>query len=178
MRRSLKAVLLIFVFVLPFNLSFRTKVNRQTPYHCKLQLVISANDDLKAPIESYLGRSLRTIGDVTIVDSKPDIWVSVVALKVRAGGTDTGYAITFAVTEPGLPVFLKTLAKDEKSGELLVSLYGDSSTFLDHQLFVGPMDSLKSLCEDTAIAIDSGSINPRRKMWNEDNLKPKKAKPE
>ena len=53
-------------------------------YSGTVQLYISGEDDsLKTQVNSFISRELRSLGDITIVDVKPDFVLQIIVMKIK-----------------------------------------------------------------------------------------------
>lgn len=124
----------------------------QTPpkYVAKVQLSVLCEDgSLKSQFTSFLSRELRSLGDVTMVEEKPDFVISVGVLKVqKVGEITTGFAASSLVTKP--------LAADIVTGPVLV---------LGHNLDVGATGDIQSKCQGMIADFDTSVLGPDRRLW-------------
>jgi len=114
----------------------------ETKPNFKVRLSISADEDIKQKAESYLSRELRSLGDVTIVDSGDEYKICIIVLQHESeSGTLLGYSISV--------VF----------GELDNYLY----YLIDHRLYTGGPERLRSRCEDIILDFDNKYLKEKRK---------------
>jgi uncharacterized protein involved in exopolysaccharide biosynthesis len=142
-------------------------------YSATVQLYISGEDDtLKTQVNSFLSRELRSLGDITIVDVKPDIVFQVIALRLKSQqGTPpvSGFSIATLITSPETYEFLKVL-KDRIGDVLLDALKtrtGGGSYVLDFRLRSGSLDDVKSICQQIVADFDATILDQQRKLWNQ-----------
>jgi hypothetical protein len=136
---------------------------------------------LKTQITSFLGRELRSLGDVTIVDDNADYTLSVVGLTLEACGTTTGFALatTFLKSEKAEWATDKWfhdtfgIEKIEPGRlELARALFRNDNLFLGSALHKGPFSSLEKICQEIIADFDINILNGARKKWNESRRLP------
>jgi hypothetical protein len=133
----------------------------------RIQLDVSADDIIKNQVSSYMMREFRALQDVRVVDTKPDIHVSVVAMKVTVGDA---YALSVVVTHPLDPDGFKELYSAHVDPKALKSLQGfakATEVFAGHFVFAGPRTDLQNLCKAVVTELDTKYFEPARKAWQE-----------
>jgi hypothetical protein len=107
----------------------------------RVQLWINATDLDRPRLESLLGGDLRSLGDVVVVDSKPDFYLHI------TGGPS-------GIPSDPCSVYVITM----------VVAVGDQRLYADDTLVMGPYSSLRSLCEDLIVYLDTNHISKLRKV--------------
>src|SRR5215467_1700638 len=73
---------------------------QQNKWTSRVSVDVSAKDEIKNEIISYAGRELRSLGDIVIVESKPNYRISIVAITTHnQANQETGYALSVTATE-------------------------------------------------------------------------------
>jgi hypothetical protein len=137
-----------------------------------VQLGISANENIKSEITSFLNRELRSLGDINVVESDPDYIIQVVALETKLQGSTyvNGVAISIVITKP-LDVDLLKIAievlkpKSDTAVESFLDYYFHEFKYeriLQQFIQIGPKDNLRSLCESIIATFDSDIMIPAR----------------
>lgn len=115
----------------------------------RVSLEVSAPDNMKAEVISYLSRELRKLEDVDIADRDVNYQISVVALRLASkAGAETGYALSVIVTSP----FSGLESHPALKYAVMV---------IDH--FVQTDSQLQPLCQSVAIELDADVFEPGRK---------------
>ncbi len=143
------------------------------PKPVRVHLEVDADDDvLRSELESYIGRELRSLGDVALVsDSTFALQVQVVAagpdpvalstVVLRARGTDlTRRALIEVVLQNG-----RLLPERQHLPEDVwtkISRTVGSGDLLGQWVNVGPRLQLKALCERLVADIDTRAIRSQR----------------
>lgn len=172
-------LILAFVFI-----SFFTASNyAQTSDPIKLILNVTADDEFKSEVVSYIGREIRSLKDVEIVqsnesdESNADYHLSIIAIKGKSkNGNVIGYSLSAAITE------VRSLENEKRRVEILCSnkeWQGTLASLLSykvleyHQLFVGEINELRSLCSDVVTSVDGKVFEVRRKVarWYREAMK-------
>ena len=136
---------------------------------------VSAKDEIKNDIISYISRELRSLGDVVVVDSQPNYTISIVALNSRnKANEDIGYAFSVVVTSELTGQYIATLTSDCKSNknkDLLFTWLATMSGIKSHILVVG--SDLRKLCSDLVASTDAEVFEEMRRMYQRrmDSLK-------
>jgi hypothetical protein len=139
-----------------------------------LSVSFSKDDTVKSQIRSFLGRELRSLGDVTIVDEDADYAIVAVGLTLEAAGRTTGFALsaTFLKSEKAewaTDKWFHDLFGIEKIelGRLEVAraLLRHDDLYLDSVLHTGPFSSLQKICQEIIADFDTNILNPARKKW-------------
>jgi hypothetical protein len=139
-------------------------------YSASVQLLISCEDvSLNTQFGSFLRRELRSLGDITIVDSKPDYVVNLVALKLTgAGNSISGVSVAVLIVSPQNADFLNVV-KDKLEDwrfERLKQMTDGASYILDFKIRSGSLDDVKSVSEKIIADFDATILEPGRKTWS------------
>lgn len=133
----------------------------------------SVDDEfLRNQIQSYLGRELRELRDISIVDDSagPDYEIDVVAYRVNNSlGMPIGVAMAVVAFERFKSDFVLRLisgrVSDVAYGTISAGLKGKGAidTF---EMQTGSVDDLESICKTMVADIDSKDFDPARRSWN------------
>ncbi len=144
---------------------------QETPdkFQCRVAVKFSGNDELKVLASSYINKSLRSLGDVTIVDDGALINISIVGLKNRTeSGKALGYTLSVVITKRLNFHYLVDALKnkfDKRFIELAEEDTNNRYELIDHIIYTTSADSLKSTCEEIVAQIDSETIEKERKYY-------------
>jgi hypothetical protein len=112
----------------------------------KIDVKVTSDNDIKADIESYLKRELRSLGDVEVGTSGDYIlFVSVIKTQTQ-GGALFGYAGSYSAAQ------IISCAG---------SIYLD---FVDARLYAGGRNDLRKLTEGVVTDFDSTILEEKRKV--------------
>jgi hypothetical protein len=181
------------IIVITMILLLHTPVSsaQETNPNFKVSLrIFTKDEDTKQTIESYINRELRSLGDVTIVDTGEDCRLEVMAIE---GETLSGIKKTLALSvvyyEPQNIIELLEIKKEahelifllashpvtEQRQELIKKvgdLYDHISnvfagigdyTAKDHRLYSGGINNLRSSCEKIIVDFDNLYLKEKRK---------------
>jgi hypothetical protein len=163
--RARMKILAFLLFLAIFPCGAQTPVK----YSSTVQLLITCDDDsMKNQFSSFVGRELRALGDITIVDAKPDIVITSVIVK-HTGVTQAinGFSVATLITSPESTGSLD-LIKDKLEPWILLFLkneMAEGSNILKFDLRIGSLRDLKSISEELVADFDAKILNPRRKFW-------------
>ena len=159
----------------------------QTPakYSARVKLMVSAgpgegirrtdtsvaNDDsLKSQFNSFLGRELRSLGDVTLVDDKPDFVMAVLVKRVSEGGSVVSVAtlVSASLNASSLTTTLRLRGRlDDSQSQLLTDYMKTGSRILDFSLQNTNLSDVQSICKQIIVDFDSRQLDPERKLWSQ-----------
>jgi hypothetical protein len=138
----------------------------------KLSVDVPKDDSLKSQLNSFLGRELRSLGDVTIVDDKPDFVIDVVVTNVLVGRSVSVISIATLVSAPLdsdilTDPHLKGAKIDDAQIEFVKSYLKTGSHILDITLHSGPVSDGQDMCKKIIVDFDSRQLDPERKLWSQ-----------
>jgi hypothetical protein len=168
---------------------------QETKSDFKVKLFILGDKDIKQDTESYLGRELRSLGDVTVVGSGEDclLWCNINKV-ITVSGKLTGFAFSvvycerqdveglYSVRDKMFDIVTKisNLPKTKQQQELLESyqfIFADTLLSLPtigkysmqySSLYIGPND-LRTLCETAITDFDNNYLKKKRDEFNNNN---------
>lgn len=134
----------------------------------RVTLDVSGSELIKGEVVSYISRELRSLTDIVLVDSDPDLRVEVVALanKDRLGNL-LGYTLSIVVAKRLKPAFVRGVinAFVHKDGErkLMLDLFSSQERLISHSIVTGA--DLQGLSKKIVADIDGEVIEAERKEW-------------
>jgi len=147
-------------------------------FNAKVYLNISADDELKNQIYSYLSRELRSLGDVTlVVEDEPDWIIHIIAMKsTNTSGIDMGVVFSTVIeSRYKITDVIKLIIdnKVEKEGwketrpdvdwKKAIDIIIPTVTYIaDHMLRVCGPESIKISCQEIVADFDSGYLKNKR----------------
>jgi len=148
-------------------------------FSTRVSLVVTAKENIKDLIESYMGRELRTFRDVVVTNNAPEWKICVVAVELRSrAGYKTGIAFSVVISEPFNNELVVDMWQQEfrDLGSLLTT---GLSVYEGHWLTLGSTEDVEGLCEGIIADFDSEYLNPARERYQKhmEDLKTKKANP-
>jgi hypothetical protein len=167
----MKKVALILLLTLPCV--------AQTPakYSTRVKLLVSGGNDesLRNQVNSFLGRELRSLGDVAIVNDQPDFVIAVLVNKPIEGGSVV--SVARLVSSPLNADLLTALfGSGEKGGDSqfqsLKRYITHGSQILDFSLQTGNVSDVQNICKQMIVEFDTRQLDPERQLWNQ-NVKPR-----
>src|ERR1041385_3460071 len=101
MFRAARCICLVFICL-------RLLPAQDTPKHWSTTVSLSVDGIMEGPlrnqVQSYIGRELRKLGDITIVDDKPEYTISLIGYNTNTKlGQTVGFTLSILVTKPVLP---------------------------------------------------------------------------
>ncbi|WJW76086.1 hypothetical protein QVG61_03055 [Thiohalobacter sp. IOR34] len=159
----LPAIILIILFG---NVA-RAAQGSANQFSAKVKVTVSADDNIKGQVESYIKRELRSLQDVTLVDEGADWELSILAMEVSTkGGYTSGVILSVVI----LSTFNNQMVSgmlQEKYKELGTNLTKGLYLYPDHWLRAGADDQLRSLCIKLIADFDSEKLEESRKQYRE-----------
>ncbi|MCP4339451.1 MAG: hypothetical protein GY799_11325 [Desulfobulbaceae bacterium] len=127
---------------------------------------VSAPEDIRDSVNSYLNRELRSLGDVELVDNGE--WeISVVAMEVKAtGGGKRGVALSTVIIQHFDPQFFQIMFQP-KYIEIGIKEMSDLSYPPEQWLMVGRRNELQQLCQEIIIDFDTKILEYERQFFRQ-----------
>lgn len=137
-------------------------------YSARVCVEISADNDLKTLVTSYVNRELRSLGDVTITDERTDWTIAIVAIKPKTvHGVTAGVALSTVMKQAYDPAVVQLLLAGHKNKDFITEqlkfLYWDPH----HVLNVGAEEDLQDICKELVAKFDMDCLEPARKIHRE-----------
>jgi len=186
------ALLVISVLFIVASMSIATSDSEKVEipkYSTKVRLGISAREEIKNEVYSYLSRELRSLGDVKLIENDPNwTWsIQVVAMQVKnRAGYDIAVAFSVVIEKRYNVVELLLLAvqhvfqiSSEEWDELkktkrmidlekaFTMLSGSQSDIRGHWLRVGDTEDVQRLCKMIVADFDAEHLKKDRETWQE-----------
>lgn len=170
-----KALLLLLTSLLFFT-PFKVFSQGGDDIKIRVHLSVSGSENIRGEVTSYLSRELRSLKNVALVDERPDIMLSVIAMESRSkGGYKTGIVFSVIVQQPFNDVLLYTVAAglNNKQIDFLIDATKDSYNILGHWIQTGSPDEVKELSQKLIADFDGDYLEDIRKV-RESNLERRK----
>lgn len=145
-----------------------TATSVQKKYQADVVLNVECDEkDVKDQMVSFLGRELRSLGDVNIIDiPRPySFSFNVIVVTSEVGSRTVGYAISLVITER---YSVDQGLKDTK-GSPVVFEYDDLQKYI---LYVVPSAGLREGATRMVVYFDTNVLKREREIWQQ--LFPKK----
>lgn len=169
MNKSIKDLsLILFGLVVVITTNVGSAAADNAPKFSKaVSISVNANNtEIKSTIKSYIGRELRTLGDVEIVDQKWDYELRIIALNLGKKSSDSlGYALSIVVVSRNNEAILRLIQPSVP--ENIMKFYSDLPSFETASLVAGSTEKLKELCEELVTDFDKDVLERDRKFWRE-----------
>jgi len=139
--------------------------NQLPPFSARVSVSVSADENIKGLIESYIGRELRSLGDVVVTDEKPEWIINIVALELEnRAGTKTGLALSIVILEPFNRILVQGMLQ-RKYKEPALLLMKNLVEYNGHWLRVGSNDDLRQICSSIVADFDTQYLKARRELY-------------
>lgn len=127
-------------------------------FAAKVKVEISANDNIKELVTSYVNRELRTLNDVELVDEGPDRVLSILAVETD----DSRVALSTVIYSPfNNKLLVSRLASEHKE------LWRDVTSRLVFRpvqaLYTDRSDNLQKICKKIVASFDANELEADRK---------------
>lgn len=163
---QLIGAVLSFLFLLTMPSSHAADANSWR-YSAKVKVNISAADNIKGSVSSYVNRELRSLTDVEIVENDPEWIIYILAMELKTvGGYKSGVAISTVIVSPFNNQLLSGWfqPKFKDSGLKITSAL---AWYPDQWLNVGSADDLQKLCKDIVADFDTKHLEESRKSFRQ-----------
>ncbi len=156
MKRLILLVLIYLTIGIPVTLSEKRVFRVEVSVDCK-------DDTMESLIESYVKRELRSLGDVEVISTNPELQIVIAGMRDKTkGGRDLGYSLAVAYTmQHTVPFFV--LRKDI-SHWMKAAYLSPVYEFSGLQVSGGSWEALQSTCQSVVASFDTGRLEPLRKM--------------
>jgi hypothetical protein len=121
----------------------------------RVKLLIQADKESQTAVENLLQREFRALGDISLVNEKPDFEIRVIVLGSAAKEKeDSGVAFSTVFLNPyarsGIPDFYLNRCPGDKEGLKITEELAKTQIYKDHLLQVGSGKDLEQICKDLA----------------------------
>ena len=131
----------------------------------RVQVAVSAPENIRGLITSYITRELRSLRDVEVVDEYPRWLIQVVAIEVSGkDGYKFGVSLSIAVLEKFDNSYLKSLMRETYKKDLVVSLTSNLYSLPDLWIRIGSHDDLRSICDGIVAGFDTEHLEESRRL--------------
>lgn len=145
------------------------------PFSTRVSVSVSAQERIKALIESYIVSELRSLGGIVVTDVNPRWVLSIVALESETkAGLRLGVTLSTVVLEPFDNQYIVSLVST-KSKKAVSSFTSGLHRYSDHWINTGALQDLKTMCEIIVANFDSNHIKPVKDSWQRyiDTMQPR-----
>jgi hypothetical protein len=136
-------------------------------FSATVNVSVSASDDIKGQVESYIKRELRSLQDVSLVDEGGEWQLSILAMEVSTkGGHKSGVILSVVILTPFNNQLISSMFEEEYRD------FGTNFTeglylYPEHGVRVGSNEELRSLCFELVADFDSKHLEKSRKQHRE-----------
>ena len=119
----------------------------------RVKLMIQADKEVQTAVENHLRKELRALGDISLVNEKPDFEIRVIVMGSAAKEKEnSGVAFSTVFLSPygrsGIPDFYLNRCKGDKEGLKISEEIAEAQIYKDHLLQVGSGKDLEEICKD------------------------------
>ena len=166
MHRFYRPLLICIAVIIGVSISAKSRSEElRREFHATVRLVVQGPPDSESQMVSYLGRELRSLRDISVVEGSADFILSVMTLQVKTkGGTVTGYAASTSIKRPYDNAYLVTLVAPqsrEAAKNMTSSLFYEPLQWLN----IGGPNDLQRMCQDIIADFDGQVLESDRKFW-------------
>jgi hypothetical protein len=130
--------------------------------------------DIDSELISHLARQLRALGDISIVEDKPDYIIKVVSITNKTeSGKIASYTAFYGVYTPVPIDALEILAMRDKSMTGLIPLFKGAEFEIRHYIQTIPPKSVDEACKEVVAHVDSEVFQPVRLVFEKTFNQPK-----
>lgn len=163
MRIRLKVVLPFIVCGFLLMLSVVTTAKSDSKVF-RIYVEVDGDPNITSLITSYITRELRSIGDIVVVDSKPEYKLIIAAVETKTtGGEKLGFSLAIVILEY-YPEDIYSYMLKEEDKDSFRSIMADICFFKRLLVMSGPYRSLRSICSEIVAEFDNEYLEPSRKL--------------
>jgi hypothetical protein len=131
----------------------------------RVKLMIRADEDSQALIESLLQKELRALGNIALVNEKPDCEIRVIVMGSAAKEKEnSGVAFSTVFLSPylrsGIPEFYLHRCRGDTAGLKPTDELAKTQIYKDHLLQVGSGKDAEQICKDIAQNFKETFLDP------------------
>jgi hypothetical protein len=166
MKRTWSALLMLAVAILA---SGQGKM-QDHKYSAKVKLTVEASPEIRDEFVSFIGRELRSLQDVEIVDDGADFELKIIAMTMHSQGSSatSGIAISTivlrSVRRSPIGYFASECANEKGFSKAVDAVMASDGILEDSNLLVGPPGELRSLSAKVVADFDQNTLEPMRKL--------------
>lgn len=162
-RVGMKLILSLFIYLTVFSYPIAAYA-KDIKFHATVGVDVSGNDSVKNRVVSYVGRELRSLGDVTVANDHPDYELSLIVLKTsNIQGFNTGYTIGTSVSTKFYNQYVVQAAQ-QKYKKVVSSSTSNLYIFTESYLNTGSPKELRKICRQIVANFDTDVLQKQRDM--------------
>jgi hypothetical protein len=138
----------------------------------RVKLLIQVDKEVQTAVENHLRKELRALGDISLVNEKPDFEIRVIVMGSAAKEKEnSGVAFSTVFLSPyprsGIPEFYLNRCKGDKEGLKIPEELTEAQIYRDHLLQVGSGKDIEEICKDIAHNFKTNILgSPRLSLQN------------
>jgi hypothetical protein len=147
-------ILTILVFIM--GLSFSTGADAREKIQIRVQIMVQADADIQSAIEKQLRQGFQALGDVIVVNEKPDFEIRVIAMESMSKEKEkTGIALATAFLRPyirsGIPEMISRRCQENPDAGKAAGSLEKLQIYKDHLLQFGSPNDIEQICRDIVL---------------------------
>jgi len=155
---TLTTAAVLFIIV-ALNFEAHAADIKNMKFSARVKVTVTADEDVKNILNSYLNKELRSFNDVEVVYTNPEWEIAIIAHKITTG------VIISTVIKRHFDNWLLSYYFQLKYKDDGLNATSDLYYDIDHFLNVGPSDSLERLCKDIVADFDTRHLEESRKTF-------------
>jgi hypothetical protein len=121
----------------------------------RVKVMVQADEDSQTAVENLLRKELRALGDIALVEEKPEFEIRVIVMGSAAKGKeDAGVAFSTVFLAPffrsGIPELYGSRERGEMNKPEVNGTLSKTQIYKDHLLQVGSGRDVEQICRDIA----------------------------
>ena len=133
----------------------------------RVQLLVRADEDSQNVVDNLLRKELRALGNIALVDEKPDHEIRVIVMGSAAkekGNSGVAFSTVFLspFARSGIPEFYLNRCQGDKEGLKATEELAKTQIYRDHLLQVGSGRDVGQICKDIAQNFKENFLDPPR----------------
>ena len=138
-------------------------------FKARIEVSVTADENIRGMVASYINRELRSLHDIELVDHDPE-WVLqiLVAEPSTKGGYKAGIVLSVIILPKFSNQFLASVLPDSYK-EVVSKMTSNLYHYPDHWLLTGSIEDLKELCNSVVADFDTKYIEESRKKYRKMN---------
>lgn len=155
------------VFFIAVSLLLNSVANPQEtqPFSARVMVDITAPQNIKGTVTSYINRELRDIGDIEIVDDNEEWLLEIIVLEFNTiSGSKIGYTFSTVILQKFNNLYLERLIQEmwEEHVKMLTSnLYYCPR----HSLQTSSTEDVRTTCNGIVAEFDTECLEAKRKLY-------------
>jgi hypothetical protein len=138
-------------------------------WNARVTVLVSGYDtSLIEIVSACLTGKLKSLNNVTVVDTEPAYYLRVMVIENRAAGRNLGYTLSVVVTRTVQDDVLRSSVPDAARLAFLLTLYGNVEKIADSWIVSAAHDDLDEACHKIVDTFYWGTLeqarNPRRRL--------------